>query len=346
MLGFNNKFNSQSRFGRLIGIPILAFIITLFISFDHFLLMDFFFLRSFLISFIITSFLWIGNYEIFLFARKRYNGYADTKKRVIYQTITNVLYTLLITFIIYYSCCLFLEISTINLPSLLIMTFIPTIMMILVYETVYTFYSWKAHINEIESLKVENVKSQLNSLRSQLDPHFLFNSLNTLVSLVGEQNKPAQDFLLQLSDVYRYLLINRENNEVPLKEEIDFLQAYIYLNKIRFRENLQVEINIDPSAYLKFIAPLSLQMLVENAIKHNAATSESPLFIGIQYINSEYIQITNNIQPKKTLTNSTGVGLQNITNRYKLLTKKEVKIYQTTTTFTVEIPLLSQNIIS
>lgn len=335
-----NKNKTKGRFGRLIGIPLLAFAVTIIFDYEHFFSMNVHFWNGYIVSLIITSVLWIGNYEIFLFARKYFHDFHDTKKRILYQTSANFLFTLLISIVVYFACCRFTFFNESNILKLILATFIPTIIMVLVYETIYTFHSWKDHINETESLKVENIKSQLNSLRAQLDPHFLFNSLNTLVSLVGEQNKPAQEFLFQLSDVYRYVLVNRENNVVSLKEEIAFSESYIYLNKIRFRNNIQVELSIHPSAYLKSVAPLSLQMLIENALKHNAATTENPLKIKIESINDEYIRVTNTLHAKKTLTDSIGVGLNNIINRYKLLTTKEVVIVQSEETFSVDIPLL------
>ena len=343
MKSINHFHISKKLLIRIIGIPILSFIIALFDPKSNFQKFDTLILISYLVSLIITSTLWIGNYEIFLFMRNRFEGFTNTRKRIIYQTIANFSFTLLISILAFYSCSLFGIDSTIPFINLLIMTFVPTIIIILIYETVYTFNSWKDHVHESESLKVETIKAQLNSLRSQLDPHFLFNSLNTLASLLGETNTPAQDFLSQLSDVYRYLLINRENNEVPLKEEIDFLNAYVYLTKIRFRENINIDIKISKESYKKSIAPLSLQMLVENAIKHNAATAESPLQISVYDIEAEYIVVKNAIQEKKILTNSTGLGLLNIINRYKFLTTKEVKVYSNANQFTVEIPLLSNH---
>jgi len=340
-MSLREEIKKRQLVSKLIGIPVLSFIITALQVSDHIQLLDGHFWRTLAITFVVTAVQWIGNYEIFLFVRKRFHGFTQTKKRIIYQTFLNLVFTFSIAVVGYFSCKLIPSESQVSFFTMLLLNIIPTIILILLYETIYIFSSWKEHIHQTESLMVENVKSQLDSLKSQLDPHFLFNSLNTLASLVGEQNQPAQTFLSQLSDVYRYVLVNREKNEVSVSEEIEFLNSYIYLNKIRFRENLQVEINITPEVYNRNIAPLSLQMLMENALKHNAALLEMPLRITISDKESGYLIIENNIQEKKIIEQSTKVGLQNIINRYRLLTDKEVFVLKTTEFFTVKIPLLS-----
>jgi LytS/YehU family sensor histidine kinase len=217
---------------------------------------------------------------------------------------------------------------------------IPTIIVTLIYESVFFFESWKANVKKTETLARENVQSQLDTLKNQLDPHFLFNSLNTLASLIDDENKSAQEYLDRLSDVYRYVLISKDKNTVTVEEEMQFLDAYIYLNKVRFRENLQIEKQVSKQAYHQQVAPLSLQMLIENAIKHNIISKDKPLKIKISEDSEGYLQIENNIQEKKTFEKSTKVGLQNIINRYQLLTDKQVEIVKNTDFFKVRIPLL------
>lgn len=212
----------------------------------------------------------------------------------------------------------------------------------MLYETVFFFESWKANVRKTEALARENVQTQLESLKSQLDPHFLFNSLNTLSFLIDD-NQPAQKYLEHLADVYRYVLVSRQKDMVSLQEEMDFVNAYIYLNKIRFRENLLLETHISTKNMDKKIIPLSLQMLVENAIKHNIVSKEKPLTITISDImleNEGYLVVENNFQEKKTFEKSTKVGLQNISNRYQLLTSKLILIEKNERFFKVELPLL------
>ena len=201
-------------------------------------------------------------------------------------------------------------------------------------------------MRKTEALARESVQSQLEVLKNQLDPHFLFNSLNTLAALIDDENVDAQQYLERLSDVYPYVLVSRSKNTVPLDEEIAFLDAYVYLNKIRFRENLQVEKWLSPDMQGQYVTPLSLQMLIENAIKHNVASKDNPLKISIKQ-GDGYLVVANNIQEKTILRDSredksTRVGLQNIINRYSLLTERQVEVSRTGDLFTVKIPLLNQ----
>lgn len=190
-----------------------------------------------------------------------------------------------------------------------------------------------------------SVELQLAVLKSQLDPHFLFNSLNTLASMIDD-NEPASAYLNQLADVYRYVLVNRKKNLVSLDEEMRFSNAYIYLNKTRFRENLQVEKQIIPATLGRRIAPLSLQLLVENAIKHNVVSKEHPLVIKILEDGSDYLVVANNVQAKTILRSggrdeSTRIGLQNFRERYRLLTNQSIDITSDASQFRVRIPLLA-----
>ncbi len=293
-------------------------------------------------SFLTTFFLWEGNRYIFIKSRQMLPNYSQTTKRLIYQTLVSLSYTFFATLIIDYGYCYAILGAPISSPFKgFKIGIIPTVIVTLIYESVYFFESWRQNVKRTEALARENVQSQLETLKSQLDPHFLFNSLNTLASLIEDENKPAQAYLDRLADVYRYVLVSRDKNTVTLEEEMDFLDAYVYLNKTRFRENLQVEKQISPRSYQQRVAPLSLQMLIENAIKHNIVSQDKPLKIKISEDNLGYLQIENNVQEKKTFEKSTKVGLQNIINRYKLLTDRQVEIIKNAELFRVRIPLLS-----
>jgi hypothetical protein len=328
---------------RLIGIPLISFAIVFFIHSEVFFPLDlyqaFHWLSS---SFFTTLFVWEGCRYIFVRGRLFYPNYNQTTKRLIYQTLAVILYALVATSVVDYGYCHYLLGEP--APPAFIgfkVGIIPTIIVSLIYESVYFFESWKKNVKKTEALARENVQSQLETLKNQLDPHFLFNSLNTLASLIDEENKPAQAYLDNLADVYRYVLVNRNKNTVTLDEEMQFLDAYIYLNKMRFRENLQVEKHISAQAYQQQVAPLSLQMLIENAIKHNIVSKDKPLKIKISEDKKGYLQIENNVQEKKIFEKSTKVGLQNIINRYKLLSDRQVEITNHANYFKVSIPLLS-----
>lgn len=327
---------------RLIGIPLLSVLIPMVTHTDVFVAQDGKEITHWMITcFLNTLLLWEGNRFIFICSRQIFPKYNQTTQRLIYQTLVSIVYTLLVTLLVDYGFCKYL-LQYDEQPALLIgfrISLIPTAIVTLIYENVYFFQSWRLHVQKTEALARENVQSQLETLKNQLDPHFLFNSLNTLASLIEEENIPAQTYLDRLSDVYRYVLVSREKNTVTLEEEMQFLDAYVYLNKIRFRENLQIEKHIPAQAYHQYIAPLSLQMLIENAIKHNVISRENPLKIKILQ-EGNFLTVENNVQEKKTFEKSTKLGLQNIINRYRLLSNLQVEVSNNGAQFSVRLPLL------
>ncbi len=187
--------------------------------------------------------------------------------------------------------------------------------------------------------KTETAKFE--SLKNQLDPHFLFNSLNVLTSLIGENPALAEKFTTKLSKVYRYVLEQRNKDLVPITEELAFAKTYMELLMMRFEGAIEFKIlEIADIKELK-IVPLSLQLLLENAVKHNVVSSTKPLKITI-YKEDNYLLIENNLNPKEAIGKSTKIGLQNIADRYGLICDKEVKITNNNTTFKVSLPLLNK----
>lgn len=326
---------------RIIGIPLMGMAIALMINFDEFLKLSRHFFISALFSTLLTLTFWEGNRYIIIWMRRIFPEYGQTGKRVAAEAALAVAYVLLVSLLLdelYYKPVYHVSVLTTGFR----ISIVPTVIVYLVYEAVYFFDAWKMNVRKTEALMRENVQSQLEVLKNQLDPHFLFNSMNTLAALIDDENTAAQDYLEKLSDVYRYVLVSRNKNTVLLSEEIAFVDAYVYLNKIRFRENLQVEKRLSTAALSRHITPLSLQMLIENAIKHNVASRESPLQIVIREENDGYLVVENNISEKTILEKSTRVGLQNIINRYGLLTDRKVEIVRDGERFTVKIPLLGQ----
>ncbi|MDB2385569.1 2TM domain-containing protein [Polaribacter sp.] len=202
--------------------------------------------------------------------------------------------------------------------------------------------NWKLAMSK-ESTKQEIVAktetAKFESLKNQLDPHFLFNSLNVLTSLIGENPNLAEKFTTKLSKIYRYVLEQRNKDLVPIEEELKFAKTYMELLGMRFEDAVKFNIpdTIDNNE-LK-IVPLSLQLLLENAVKHNVVSTSKPLAISI-YQENNYLIIENNINPKEAIGKSTKVGLQNIADRYGLITNKGVKIEKNNKTFKVSLPLL------
>ena len=191
---------------------------------------------------------------------------------------------------------------------------------------------------ENEHLKSENLLVQLSSLKNQLNPHFLFNSLNTLSWLINEDKEKSQRYLQKLSQVLRYSLSMQEQSLVPLKEELTLVDSYIFLLQIRFGNNLQIIKNIEEVQFK--IPPLSLQLLIENAIKHNVISTASPLSIWIEL--RDNVLIVRNTHKPKPNSEGTGIGLVNLNERFKILASQEVEIEQNEKEFKVVLPLIAE----
>jgi len=179
-------------------------------------------------------------------------------------------------------------------------------------------------------------------LKQQVNPHFLFNSLNVLTSLIRLDPELAEKFTEHLAKVYRYVLENKDNELVSLSTEMSFLDAYIFLINIRFMDKVIVNIDIPESRNSDQVIPLAMQLLIENAIKHNAMSKKSPLVIDIFIDEENYLNVVNNLQEREAHMNSTGVGLKNIQNRYRLLNNTVPLFEKTDTHFCARIPLVAE----
>ena len=196
-------------------------------------------------------------------------------------------------------------------------------------------------IVENEQLHAESIRNQYEALKNQLNPHMLFNSLNTLRSLVREDQERAQEYIQELSRVLRYTLQGNESQSVTLQEEMDYVSAYIFLLKMRYEDNLVFDIDVDRSYENYYLPPMAIQVLIENAVKHNEISSRHPLSIRIATGQKGEIIVSNPIQPKMTASSGTGIGLANLAKRYQLLFKQEISISDSKD-FTVRIPLTNE----
>jgi len=197
--------------------------------------------------------------------------------------------------------------------------------------------AWRQASIDIQKLKTEQVFTQFQSLKNQVNPHFLFNSLNALSSLVYEDQDKAVEFIRKLSQVYRYVLDKKDEEVVPIADELAFLENFVFLQKIRFGDNLDFQLSVKNEE--GYLPPLALQLLVENAIKHNVISDNHQLMVKVS-IDDTYCTVTNNIK-EKLEKDSTGIGLTNLKERYKYLSEKEVELSNENGQFEVKIPTLA-----
>jgi len=327
------------------GIPLMAFIIPIVFFNCRFSRPPFLTLDKYFATLLITTILWVGNRYIMIYSRKKFPLFDDVRKRIFYQSVWMLLFTVTSNVVLgqVFEKTFMDETLNATVTDKLIHSnsaaVFCTIMIIAVYESIFFNHQLRHFIEESENLKRESLSAQLNALRTQVNPHFLFNNLNTLSSLIPENPKHAVDFVQQLSKVYRHILEVKEEKSILLSKEMEVLEAYYFLLKTRFGNNIEVNIDIPCEKLDKKIVPLSLQILMENAIKHNIVSSSRPLKINIFTENGSLV-MDNNLQMKHQVSESTGIGLDNIRNRYKLLSQKEVKVTETGSNFTVSIPLI------
>jgi LytS/YehU family sensor histidine kinase len=202
---------------------------------------------------------------------------------------------------------------------------------------VFFFMEWNNSLKREQKLREEKLIFQYETLKNQVNPHFLFNSLNTLSSLVAKDAGLSEQFILKLSSIYRYILENRDVDFISLTREIDFVRDYFYLQKIR--DNGKIALQLPETGTDQYeILPISIQMLIENALKHNAATRDNPLKIKIS-LEEDLVVVENNLQPKMRMEESSKIGLKNLTERVNLVMHRKVFIEPTDRTFVVKIPV-------
>ena len=328
-----------------IGMPLFSFIIPIVFFNCRFNRPPVLTWEKYFTTFLIILVIWLGNRYIMIYSRKRYPLFDGVRKRLVFQSVLMFVFTVTSNTILgIFTKSIFVD-EHLNLSETDVIihsnsaALFCTILIIAIYESIYFMHELRHSVEETETLKRENLAAQLNALRTQVNPHFLFNNLNTLSSLIPENPEHAVDFVQELSKVYRHILEVKDEKSISLKDELEVLNAYTFLLKTRFDKNLQVNINIPPEKMQQKIVPLSLQILMENAIKHNIVSADKPLHIDVFTENGSLV-VSNNLQMKKQITESTGIGLDNIRNRYKLLSDKPVKVTESETNFTVSIPLI------
>jgi hypothetical protein len=306
--------------------------------------------KSFIISGMFSFGMGFGNGLINNYLSSKWDWITQTNQRVTAGIIATVLYTIPLVLAIDYVTLVVL--NDVDPSRFFEERFFWTHLFYIILSLgVSTFLhargfmrNWKAAMTK-ETTRQEIVAktetAKFESLKSQIDPHFLFNSLNVLTSLIGENPYQAEKFTTKLSKVYRYVLEQRNKDLIPLTEELQFAKTYMELLSMRFEDAVHFEIPTTVSNAELKIVPLSLQLLLENAVKHNVVSSLKPLTIKI-YEQDGFLMIENNINPKEAIGKSTKVGLRNIADRYGLITRKRVTIENDNRTFKVSLPLLTQ----
>lgn len=300
----------------------------------------------FITSIAITILVWEGNLRIDTLMNKYFPWIKSPGKRILVHLPVSVSFTAVT---IFFSMSLFdtfvCEIPHTNKGTLVLVSIILGILvtfMVLSVEIGSQFFlHWKKSLVEVEKYKTESVQGQLQNLKSQVNPHFLFNNLSVLSSLVYKDQDKAVDFIDQLSRVYRYLLDTRNSELITLNDEIAFIHSYTYLLKIRFDVNIHFYINVSETKMNMLLPPMTIQILIENSIKHNEISGEQPLYITITEKDDE-LEVKNNFQPRTNTEKSSKTGLQNIRDRYKFYTNRQVVVTSDNKFFTVRIPLLAK----
>ncbi|MBL7739284.1 MAG: histidine kinase [Chitinophagaceae bacterium] len=291
-----------------------------------------------------VSFMLYGN--IALGFRQRFPGDENFLRRTVLLILLFLIMTALIIFgvyQVYYAFGLLNDNNDNNFTWAYITTGILNIFLTFLNEGIYRFESWKESLNETEQLKMAYKQSQLIGLKSQVNPHFLFNSLNSLSGLIQEDTEKAEKFLNEMSKVYRYMLRNDEEQLVTVATEIQFISSYFSLLEARYGSAVKPEVSVSEGDKDKMLPPLSLQVIVENALYQNKTSKTSPLCICINSANDGTIVIKNNIQRKMlTETGDQESGLDNLIMKYQLMSEQPVEIHDSGTERRIILPLITK----
>ena len=286
-----------------------------------------------------TAGIWIGCVIIVQYLWRKFPWEFHPVRHLIWELVLITAWTILYSFALYSIerlTGIFMHVDNLFMEAFV--TLLITYLITAIHELVFFYRQWKHNFSKSVRLEKDNIQAKYETLKTQINPHFLFNSLNSLTNLVDD-NEAAVRYISDLSDFFRYMLGSRDKEVVLVREEISLLEKYIHLQQSRFQTNLHIEVDVPERFYHYAIPPLVLQMLVENSIKHNVISRDKPLRISIRAMD-ESLVVENNLQ-KKTGVSSTGQGLQNIRERYRLFTAREIEISESSGVFSVAIPLLT-----
>lgn len=329
---------------RLILIPFFGICIPLFTRMvDHINFTNWQIKLSYAYTILIAFFVWQGNRYLLFTLRSYFNWFNKPVKKILALLLAVSFYTIPVSTLLLIGWYYIFKKGVVNWNIVLMSTLIIMICVIFivhVYETVFLVKESESEIIKNEQLERARAEAALEALKNQIDPHFIFNSLNTLSHLIQENPQKARLFNDNLADVYRYILCNKGNDLVMLEDELEFLKNYFSLLKIRFEDAVHLHIDIPDSMFqLYLVPPISLQILAENAIKHNKFSDDMPLVISIA-LNGEEVLIHNAVRKKIPGKTSSRIGLSNLNERYELITNKTITVRSTDTDFYVSLPIL------
>ncbi|MES2412122.1 MAG: 2TM domain-containing protein [Bacteroidota bacterium] len=332
-----------------IGLIIFLIIILIDIIYGGRLSLDSGLARQFLYTMLYSVVLGFANQMVFVYLDKKFGNERFSPRRLIVGVLSSFVVTIFLIFLLRLLIDVGIEGGTFEnywaneRPANYVFAVVMTFIILICF---YAFYIYKAYSDsKVKEQKIiaGTASAQFESLKNQIDPHFLFNSLNVLSSLIEENPDNAQRFTTSLSKIYRYVLEQKDKELVSVSEELAFAKTYMNLLKMRFENSITYELPEgfdNPDAK---VVPLSLQLLLENTIKHNVVSEQKPLHIKI-YIENNYLIVENNFQKKEVLQDRRGVGLQNIVNRYGLISERKMLVEESPEFFKVKIPILTKQI--
>jgi two-component system LytT family sensor kinase len=299
---------------------------------------------STLLLYFIGFFSWYAHVQYEYFIQRKFPGLSQTPKRIFYKLLTNLFVmtpSVILIFLVYdWFHILGYSLKTEDLKWGYIVGLCINFLFVTLWEVLYLLSKYKESLSERELLEKMNMEQEFENLKNQINPHFLFNCFNTLSSLIQEDKREAEKFLDELSKVYRYLLKSNEDGISTVEKELKFIQSYYRLLKTRYGSGLQLTTDVDKRYYSYLLPSLCLQLLVENAVKHNIVSRLQPLVIEIFTAAGNKLVVNNNLQRKQISKISTRIGLNNIRSKYKLIRQEGFQVIEGETNFMVVLPLV------
>lgn len=338
------KLNRKEQFTNMSLLSLLVYIVG-YLQFDKEYLQDFnLFLTVYACNFIIGNVFVALLFQFMFYVRDRFPHYHQSLLRACILISSYVVITTVAMWAVFYTYeytgVYGFTVDSTKLKWAMIIGILFDVIYFVIFESFYIEKRWGDDVREKEALRQANLVSQFESLKAQVNPHFLFNCLNSLSSLIAQNPNQAEDFVDEMSNVYRYLLRNNEQGLVTIETELQYIRSYFHLQKTRFGDAISLEIDIEENCWDSLIPPLTLQMLLENAVKHNVLRKASPLRIEIAS-KEGHLTVRNNIQLKsKQYIISTKIGLANIASKYKLLHQSDILIQNDGKYFEVSLPLI------